>query len=512
MRRFFTFLFFVVTVLAVRATDYNVPITVIVNGESSEQTGVITIVENDGMYDLTMKNFILQNGDTQIGVGNVELKNIKPYQDGDATLLLANKTVTITRGDDPSVGIWMADFLPPVPVELRGKIEGDHLRCFIDIDMMESLQQVIQVAIGSGYQLPNQSFEAWHTSTGDYVEPNGWHSFESASGSFASLAGHHIEKATDEANVHSGKASARIFATSLLGIIANGTMTTGRMNAGSMSATSTDNNAYLDTSKKDVDGNGDPFYIPLYSRPDSVAVWVKFKQGKATPSHPYATISAVITNGTYYQDPEDKTYSNVVAKAKNNKIATTGGKWVRVSAPFVYTNKAVTPKAVLITVSTNADAGQGSENDEVLVDDIALVYNAKVTSLKIKGQNVAGFSPDKNEYAMELNSVITADDIELTVDGKATNVVKTVDMEYDSENKPTGYYLCKVIALGADMSAMSTYVVKVKSNATAISNLPAAANRPTAFFTLDGRQVKTLQSGNIYIIRQADGTITKVRR
>lgn len=510
MRRFFTFLFFVVTVLAVRATDYNVPITVIVNGESSEQTGVITIVENDGMYDLTMKNFILQNGDTQIGVGNVELKNIKPYQDGDATLLLANKTVTITRGDDPNVGIWMADFLPPVPVELRGKIEGDHLRCFIDIDMMESLQQVIQVAIGSGYQLPNQSFEAWHSSTGDYVEPNGWHSFESATGSLATLAGHHLEKSTD---AHTGETSARLYATSLLGIIANGTMTTGRMNAGSMSATSTDNNAYLDTSKKDVDGNGDPFYIPLYSRPDSVAVWVKFKQGKATPSHPYATISAAITDGTYYQDPEDKTYSNVVAKAKNNKIATTGGKWVRISVPFVYTNKAVTPKAVLITVSTNADAGQGSENDEVLVDDIELVYNAKVTSLKIKGQDVAGFSPDKNEYAMELNSVVTADDIELTVDGKATNKVKTVEVEYDNDNQPTGYYLCTATAIGADMSAMSTYVVKVKSNATAISNLPAATeNRPTAFFTLDGRQVKTLNPGNIYIIRQADGTITKVRR
>lgn len=508
MRRFFTFLFFVVTVLAARATDYNVPITVIVNGESSEQTGVITIVENDGMYDLTMKNFILQNGDTQIGVGNVELKNIKPYQDGDATLLLANKTVTITRGDDPSVGIWMADFLPPVPVELRGKIEGEHLRCFIDIDMMESLQQVIQVAIGSGYQLPNQSFEAWHTSTGDYVEPNGWHSFESASGSFASLAGHHLKKSSD---AHSGDASACIIATSLFGIIANGTMTTGRLNAGSMSATSTDNNAYLDTSKNDVDGNGDRFYIPQYSRPDSVVVWVKFKQGKATPSHPYATISAVITNGTYYQDPEDKTYSNVVAKAKNNKIATTGGKWVRVSAPFVYTKNAVEPQAILITVSTNADAGQGSEDDEVLVDDIELVYNAKVTSLKIKGQDVAGFSPDKNEYEMELNGVITADDIELTVDGKATNKVKTVEVEYDNDNQPTGYYLCTATAIGADMSAMSTYVVKVKSNATAISNLPAAANRPTAFFTLDGRQVKTLNPGNIYIIRQADGSFVKIR-
>lgn len=508
MKRFFTLLLFVVAVVAARATDYNVPITVIVNGVTSEQTGVITIVENNGMYDLTLKNFILQSENGPMGVGNVELKGIKPYQDGDATLLLANETITLTAGDDPNVSFWMADYLPPVPVELRGKIEGDHLRCFIDIDMMETLEQVIQVAIGSGYQMPNQSFEAWHTSTGNYVEPNGWHSFESATGGLASSAGNHLEKSSD---AHSGDASARIYATSIFGIVANGTMTTGRMNAGSMTASDTKNNAYLDTSMADVDGNGDPFYIPLYSRPDSVAVWVKFKQGKATADHPYATISAVITDGTYYQDPEDKAYTNVVAKAKNNKIATTGGKWVRISAPFVYTDNAVEPQAVLITISTNADAGKGSANDEVLVDDIELVYNAQLTSLKIKGQDVAGFSPEKKAYEMELNEVITADDIQLTVDGKATNKVKTVEVEYDGENQPTGYYLCTVTALGADMSAMSTYVVKVKSSATAISNLPTAACRPTAFFTLDGRQVKTLQRGHVYIFRQADGTVAKIR-
>lgn len=509
MRRIFTLVFFVVTSLAASATDYDVPITVIVNGVTSEQKGVITIVENDGMYDLTLKNFILQSESGSMGVGNVELNHIKPYQDGNATLLLANEIITLTPGDDPSVSFWMASYLPPVPVELRGKIEGDHLRCFIDIDMMETLEQVIQVAIGSGYQMPNQSFEAWHTSTDSYVEPNGWHSFESATGEFASLAGHHIEKSSD---AHSGEASARIYSTSIIGIVANGTMTTGRMNAGSMTASDKTNNAYLDISKTEVDGNGDPFYIPLYSRPDSVAVWVKFKQGKATPDHPYATISAVITDGTYYQDPEDKAYTNVVAKAHNNNITTTGDKWVRISAPFVYTDNAVEPQAVLITISTNADAGKGSANDEVLVDDIELVYNAQLTSLKIKGQDVVGFSPEKKAYEMELNEVITADDIELTVDGKATNKVKTVEVEYDSENHPTGYYLCTVTALGADMSAMSTYVVKVKSNATAINNLPTAATHPTAIFTLDGRQVKTFQPGSIYIYRQADGTVAKVRR
>ena len=161
--------------------------------------------------------------------------------------------------------------------------------------MMESIQQIIDVTIGKGYQLQNQSFENWHQSTGDYVEPNSWHSFETATGSLASMAGHHIKKSED---AHSGYASACIYSSSIFGIVANGTMTTGRLNAGSMTASDVANHSYLDMSQTDVDGNADPFYSLMYSRPDSIAVWVKFKQGKANASYPYATISAVITDGT----------------------------------------------------------------------------------------------------------------------------------------------------------------------------------------------------------------------
>ena len=502
MKKLFTLLFVAVAVIAARAKDYNVPLTIIVNGTAADQTGVISVVENDGLVDLTVKNFMLQSSDGPMGVGDVVVKGIKPIQDGNATLLLTNQTITITAGDDPSVPFWMGPSIGEIPVELRGKIEGDRLRCYLDIDLGATLQQVIQVAIGDGYQIANPSFENWHTSTGTYVEPNAWHSFESASGSLAALAGHHIEKSAD---AHSGEASARIYATSIFGIIANGTMTTGRMNAGAISATDKTNHAYLDMSMTDVDGNGDPFYTAMCSKPDSIAAWVKFKQGTPNAAHPYATISAAITDGTRYQDPEDKEYTNVVGKAKNNTIATTDGQWVRVVAPFVYNDNAVEPKAVLVTISTNADAGQGSNNDEVLVDDIAFIYNAKVTGLKIKGQDVPQFDAKTTSYEMELNETITAADIEAAVDGKTAHVVKEVTTE-------DGGYLCRVTAINADMSVMSSYTVKVKSNAAGIHTLKTDASQPAAYFTLDGRQVTTLVPGTIYICRQADGTTAKIRR
>ena len=484
MKKLFTLLLIVTTAVATFATDYNVPITITVNGISSEQKAVISVTENGGLYDINLKNFILQAGTTTIGVGNVELKGIKPIQDGNATLLLAKQNVKITNGDDPNVK-WMGPIFDEIPVELRGKIEGDRLRCYLDIALMN---QVIKVAVGNGYQIANQSFENWHTSIDSYKEPNAWHSFETATGKLAEAAGHHIEASTD---AHSGSTSARIFATGMdfgffIKVIANGTMTTGRMNAASpIAADATGNYAYVDMSKDDLDVNGDPFYTPLCSKPDSIAAWVKFKQGTPNAQHPYATISAIITDGTRYQDPEATTYTNVVAKAKNNEIATTGGEWKRISIPFEYTQNTVAPKTILVTISTNADAGQGSDKDEVLVDDIELIYNAKVTGMKIKGQKVSDFKADQTEYTMELNEVITADDIEATVEGKAAHIIKQVE-------QTEGGYACTIQAIGGDMKTTTSYVVNVKSNATGIDmthQTNAVTNDENSWYTLDGRHL-----------------------
>ena len=149
MKKFSTLLLVAMTAIVASATDYNVPVTITVNGVSTEQKSVFSVNENDGLYDITLKNFTLQSADAPMPVGNVAIQGIKPYREGNTTLLIANNTVSITPGDDPNVTFWMASLLPPVNIDLRGKIEGEQLRCYIDIDLTESMdglsRQDIQV-------------------------------------------------------------------------------------------------------------------------------------------------------------------------------------------------------------------------------------------------------------------------------------------------------------------------------------------------------------------------------
>ena len=117
------------------------------------------------------------------------------------------------------------------------------------------------------------------------------------------------------------------------------------MNAGDASAASTKNNAYIDMSKTDKDGNGDPFDVNLTRRPDSLVMYLQYNQGKTNNEY-YATVSAVITEGPYYQDPEDNNKNDkAVAKAKNNTIAATKP-WVRLGiSPFgIWRNKKNDPR------------------------------------------------------------------------------------------------------------------------------------------------------------------------
>lgn len=483
MKRFFTALFVVLGAYTTFARTYTGKLVVTVNGEvlSNKTASIDVDQQGDGTYKLSLTNFTISVGGQELNVGTINIP-ATAYTLGNARLLQSNRGVQIEK-------------LGTVPINLLAQENADNLHANIDINFNG---MPIKVLFGEGYQVPNSNFENFGASK----EPNRWHSFQSVTGTFASSAKTDAAISSDQTRPGStGKSCVLIKSREIdfwfFSVIANGTLTTGRLNAGSSTASNAKNNSFLDLSNTDKDGNGDPFYTELSGRPDSLSLWVKFKQGKPSAGHPYATAKAVITDGTYYQLPEEKgkTYKKM-AEAINNEIADTKGEWKRLSIPFKYVNNSINPKAILVTLSTNTDAGEGSGSDELYVDDLELVYNFGVEGISIKGQALANFAENTTDYTHAAGN-ITADDIMVKTKGQGMLVVKTVE-----NGKAT------VLVASNDLSKYRLYTINVT---TGIDNLPSVEdNKQVEIYTLDGVRVNKANRKGMYIIKDAQGKTRKV--
>ena len=518
--------------LTASATDYNDNMRVTFNGVKifKGATTISVDVEDasKGTYVLNLKNFVLPD----LGpVGNVRVKNVpsKTYNDGTVTLA-TEQEIVIEKGDLDGVkeDEWIGPGLEELTVNVYGRIKAGKLYATINIAFMGN----IVVEFGeNGYQIGNSDFEAFHeakykSNTSD--EPDFWHSFMSSTGMFAgSVSGTthtFINDADDDAdNVRpesTGKKSLKVVSALVhIGskkIPANGTVTTGRLKAGAMSASNPDNCSFMDLSKTDVDANGDPFEARLNGQPDALKVWVKFKQGPLDESkkeNVYATVSAVITDGTYYQDPEKNnvTYKNVVAKAVNNKIESKDFAWQELTVPFDYDTYAANnadTKAILVTFSTNAQPGVGSTDantpDELWIDDMSLVYYSQLSSLTVKGASVTGFDKDTYEYNMTCEGEVTADDINVVATGRQAVVGKKVE-------KTAEGYKATISVTAADYRETHVYTVNIKTATpsginAAVNNTTAA---PAAIYNAAGQRVNAAAKG-LNIVKNNDGTVKKV--
>ena len=148
--------------LPVAAQNYNEKLIVTINGESTDSIPASIIVEQreDGKINFVLKNFMLVAGEDVMPVGNISLEGVDVVQEEGYKAISTNQTITIQPGDTtdiPAEG-WIGPFLGEVPILLSGKLNDTRLYCTIDINMMESLGQVINVVIGqdNGFeQLPN---------------------------------------------------------------------------------------------------------------------------------------------------------------------------------------------------------------------------------------------------------------------------------------------------------------------------------------------------------------------
>ena len=479
MRKLSTLFCAVLMTLSAMATDYKGNLTVSVNGEGSTQPATISIVENAGKYNLSILNFMLGEGESVLPVGNIVIENVTGAVAGNLTTLYVNKNITIQKGNAAGIAddAWLGPMLREVPVKMSSSFNTNgFLGVNIDINMV-TLGQVINVTfenVGNHFQMPNSDFETWSEKNN---APRYWHGFESPKGGFAGSAKSNTKLVSSKwiRPGSAGSKSALLTCSKILGIIANGTMTNGVLNAGSMSAADASNHSETDLSSTSKDANGDPFSTPIYAKPDAVKFWMRFVQAdpSATAGYPYAAFNAVVTDGTYYQDPENKTYHNKVAVAAPNVENMRAGDWRQVTCDFDYATYAADSaqaKAILMTFSTNATPGKGSavtssyklvKADSVYIDDLELVYNAGIKSISFKGQALDLATIQTTGIELAADETVSSADFEVVKDGEDAKVTKLVEATADG-------YVAVITAVSADLKTQVAYEINIKKPAAPV--------------------------------------------
>ena len=225
-----------------------------------------------------------------------------------------------------------------------------------------------------GDQLINRGFEEW---TNRDSEPVHWHSNGTATGMFSGLLpDDQIEQSGHARPGSTGSKSVRLIPKSAYGVTANGNLTNGRMNAGSMSATGSSN---YNQTKRDESA----FNMPLSMLPDSLTIWVCFRSNSTSAK---AQVKAVVHGNADYKimanGSEDPANMRVATAALSfNRTSTSGGSytWRRLSIPFNNNGPCTDVRYILMTATTNETPGSGDTSDDLFIDDALLVYNPTLT-------------------------------------------------------------------------------------------------------------------------------------
>lgn len=422
---FLTICLAVTAVLALQAESFTGNIVVNRNGQTNNANVTVTVTQQtNGLYTLVLQVPTFGTM-TMTDVHSAYRRGFTVYsaEREVATNFGTMRTILFARTID---GMMTADVaIPAQNTTMRFNTVGDH------------------------FQMPNSDMEDWNSSYTN--EPNRWHGFKSAGGTFASTSAN-IASLGSSTDVRPGATghSAVLTAGSFIGIVANGTMTNGKLMAGSYEAASPDNHAEMDM----ANGTND-FYMPLYAKPDKFNVWLKYTQGTANANNK-ANVSVKTFDGTYYQEPTDKTYTNLSGSIVGGPIAVCD--WTHFSFDFDYDSYAAngaSTNAIFVTFSTNGIPGHGSKNDAVYVDDMELVYLGNMTDLRYQGTTIAGWNPAVTEYSMEIDGEPNLDDFDGTFEGVSAVLTKSMEQNAD------GSYRIAISIVSADLQNAACYIINV---------------------------------------------------
>ena len=132
----------------------------------------------------------------------------------------------------------------------------------------ETMEEVEKPVINNGYQIPNSDFEAW---VSDKEPGNGWNSFASAVGDMSWASS--MSPAPQKVEGRNSGSAVELNSKNIFGKKANGNLTTGAINMGSMTPEDSTKNYNF----TDLDNEG--HYFLFKGTPDSVCLYAKFISG-----------------------------------------------------------------------------------------------------------------------------------------------------------------------------------------------------------------------------------------
>ena len=349
-------------------------------------------------------------------------------------------------------------------------ISASEAQVLLSIKAPSLPEPILVLFVGSkvtneNYNVTNGGFEG-NWSNG---EPQGWHSFNTATGDYASMVKNtdQFTQSTEKRPGTTGSYSALIMTKFVVGVPANGNCTNGQINAGSLTA----DDAVGNYNFSDPSNNG--YNTPFVGNPDSLVFWSKYVPADKNPSNSVNQSRAhvVITTNARYQDPEAKDYSSVkIAEAGINYSATSSMDWQRIAVPFTYTSTDPTQAAyMLITFTSNKTPGGGSAYQEggffnktdypdfVYLDDVEMVYNYALKSLKLDGTEVS------------------------FTDGNATTELVYSDSDYQLDAQTDGKAAKSFIGYDATNNRVYVYVVPdnySQARSYSVYTLQMAAPKP----------------------------------
>ena len=195
-----------------------------------------------------------------------------------------------------------------------------------------------------------------------------------------------IEQSSQTRPNSSGNKSVRLYPHSTWGVLANGNITNGRMNAGSTSSTGADNYNYTQRSEN-------AFNTPINQLPDSLTIWVCFR---CTSTSEKAQVKAVvhgdadyriIANGT--ESPAEMHVATAALSFTRTSAANGAYTWRRLSIPFNNNGPCTDIRYILMTATTNETPGSGNSSDDLFIDDLLLIYNPTLTMGQLASSSFA---------------------------------------------------------------------------------------------------------------------------